>query len=163
MRSARIAAVLAPCLIGVSAFVVSPALADQDPYDGGWHFSLTPYVWVPGISGDLKFKIPPGASGSPQVHAGPADVLGFLNFAFMGAVGARKGNWSVFSDFIYLDLSGDKASVKNIRGPGGNVEIPVNANTELGLRGIVWTSAIGYSLYHSDTSSAPIRDRKAHV
>ncbi|HEY4075549.1 MAG TPA: hypothetical protein VGM26_01330 [Rhizomicrobium sp.] len=128
----------------------------NDPYDGGWHFTLTPYLWVPGISGDLKFRIPPGANGSPDVNAGPADVLGFLNFAFMGAADARKGNWSAFTDFIYLDLSGNKARVTNITGPGGNLEIPINLDTKVGLSGFVWTGAISYSVYHSRKMASDI-------
>lgn len=159
MRSGRLRSVVGlvrwlACLALLAC--AAPVRAADDPFDGRWHFALTPYLWAPGLDGDLKYHIPPGAGGNPEVHAGPADVLGFLNFAIMGAFDARKGNWSAFTDFIYLDLSGNKARVKDIIGPGGAVDIPVNLNTEIGLSGFVWTGAFAYSLYHSKTMSSDV-------
>src|SRR5215469_10070590 len=101
---------------------VAPARADEyvrSLYDGTWHFTLAPYLWIPGFDGKFKFNIPPGGGGSPEVDAGPADILSLLNLAFMVNGDMRKNRWSLFADFIYIDLSDDKAQVRNITGPGG--------------------------------------------
>lgn len=132
----------------VLAGMASVRAASDNSYDGNWHFSLTPYLWLPSTSGDLNFGIPNGTAGT--------ELLDSLNFAFMGAVDARKGRWSGFSDFVYLDVSGSKARVKTISGPGGALETPVNLDTKVGISGFVWTSAIGYSIYHSNTMTADV-------
>ena len=74
----------------------------------GWNFTVTPYIWVPGI--DASAKIPPAAGlpgGSPFPVA-KTSVLDALNFAFMGSFEARKGDWSIYGDFDYADLGFDK-------------------------------------------------------
>ena len=38
----------------------------QTPGDE-WKFSITPYLWLPNIDGTLKYSIPPGSGGSPEV------------------------------------------------------------------------------------------------
>jgi hypothetical protein len=66
---------------------------------------------------------------------------------------ARKGNWSVFADFMYVDLSDDGSRVRTITGPGGVVEIPINLNTEVGLSASVFTLAGAYSVYRQPNFS----------
>jgi hypothetical protein len=40
--------------IGLAAApAIVPAASNSDPYDGGWHFRLTPYVWLPNINGSI--------------------------------------------------------------------------------------------------------------
>ena len=141
--------------LSLSALVCAqPARAADNEYDGDWHFTLTPYVWLPGVSGDLRYKAPRGFSGNAEVHVGAEDIFEDLKFAFMGTGSVRRGNWSVFTDFIYLDLGSDNAKVKDIVGPGGIVEFPVSLSTKSGLDGFVWTAAAAYSFFHDNVSSA---------
>ena len=134
-----------------SLAAVPAAQAAENPYDGNWHFTLTPYLWLPSVDGSLTLNIPPGSSGGPNggtadVGVGAGDVLAKLNFAFMAAGEARKGNWSLATDFIYLDLSVDETDVKSITSPGGIIEIPIDTASKTSLSGFVWTVAGAYTL-----------------
>jgi len=59
----------------------------------GWTFSLTPYIWLPNINGQLKYSIPADGGGRPEVDTGPNNYLENLSFALMLAGEARKGKW----------------------------------------------------------------------
>jgi len=73
--------------------------------DDKWHFVIAPYLWFPGISGNV------GALGhDASVHASPTDVLGYFNFGIMGAVEARRNRLIVPVDFMWVRL-GDNKSV----------------------------------------------------
>ncbi|TCV94186.1 hypothetical protein EC912_104384 [Luteibacter rhizovicinus] len=43
----------------VLAVAGMPAHADTvDPWDGDWHGSITPYGWLPGVTGETRFQLP---------------------------------------------------------------------------------------------------------
>jgi hypothetical protein len=128
----------------------------EDLDDGNWHFSLTPYLWLPTTSGSLSLDVPPTSSGLVNgvemdvgVNVTPADILSHLNYALMAAGEARKGRWSVATDFIGLSLSGDDSKVRSITGPGGIVEIPVDTGSKVALKSFVWTLAGAYTVFNS--------------
>ena len=111
-----------------------------------WTFSITPYLWLPNINGTLKYQVPPGAAGSPEVEVGPNDYLEALRFAMMIAGEVRKDRWSVFTDVIYLDFSSEKSSVKAVDFGGSRVSSSGNVSTDSSLRGGVWTLGAGYAV-----------------
>ena len=117
----------------------------QTPGDE-WTFSITPYLWLPNIDGTLKYSVPPGGTGSAEVETGPNDYLENLSFAMMISGEARKGRWSVFTDFIYLDFSDEESAVKSINFGGTRVSTSGNVSTESSLRGGVWTLGAGYAV-----------------
>src|SRR5215467_483506 len=56
----------------------APSQADADT-DAGWHVTVSPYLWFPGMSGTV------GAKGhEASVHVSPADLLTNFNFGLMG-------------------------------------------------------------------------------
>jgi len=123
----------------------------RNAYDGNWHFTLTPYVWlVTGVSGSLNFPLPNGGQALDKPNS---SSLG-IKFAFMGTAEARRGDWSAFVDLVYADLGGSKSKVKTLTGPGGNIEVPIDAGTKTGLQNTVLTFAGAYSLYHTRVSYA---------
>ena len=77
--------------------------ADGNPFDGNWHFTLTPYVWLPNVNGTADVRLPgvfdrlSGAVEELRLDAevGPNDYLEHLQFALMLTGEARKGRWSV--------------------------------------------------------------------
>lgn len=131
----------------------APVQAAENPYDGNLRFTLTPYLWLPSLDGTLRFDLP---NGSPNVSASAGDILENLDFAFMATGDIRKGRWSAFTDFIYLDLSDDNAEVRSVTGPGGVVEIPVDIGTQSGLKGFLWTLAASYTLFHGPSASLDV-------
>jgi len=125
----------------------------QSPSDK-WQFSITPYLWLPSISGTLKYDIPAGASGRPEVDVGHDDYLENLDFAIMINGEARKGKWSVFTDVIYLSFSGEDSNVKSVDLIGSDVvTTSLNVGTQSSLKGAVWTLVGGYSVLQGDSGS----------
>jgi len=118
----------------------SVAPADQ------WTFSITPYLWLPNVNGTLKYDIPPGAGGSPEVEVGPNDYLQNLQAVIMISGEARRDRWSVFTDIIYLDFSDEKSSVKSVDFGGSLVSSSANVATTSSFRGMAWTLGTGYAV-----------------
>jgi len=136
--------------VGLITLVTLAALALCGPLNAAaqtpgnqWAFSITPYLWLPGISGTLNYSVP---SGGPGVDVGTDNYLDSLKFALMISGEARKNRWSVFTDFIYLDFSNEDSEVKSINFGGNRVSSSANVSTESGLRGMVWTLAAGYAV-----------------
>ncbi|RVI91871.1 hypothetical protein CN186_20150 [Sinorhizobium medicae] len=94
ITNAAVAADVSPLLIG------EPRPAEAE---GGWTFSVAPYFWIAGLSGDTA------QFGMPTVHIDSSfsDILGNLDFAFMAAGEARYDHFSVIGDVIYTKLSAD--------------------------------------------------------
>jgi len=150
--------VLAALALG-SLTATAPALAAVDPYDGAWHFSLTPYVWLPNINGSIDARLPGlrTAAGavlrdvSLSTEIGPNDYLENLNFAGMVTGEARKGNWSVFTDIIDMDLGDERSHVRNITGPDGRPLTAISRDVTASLSTTVWTLAGAYTVARSPT------------
>jgi hypothetical protein len=133
----------------------APCRADSVPSEQ-WSFALTPYVWLPTVHGTLNFNPPPPSPGAPSVALEPSRYLSSLDLALMLGFEARKGDWSVFTDAIYLEFSNEKAAVRSVSGPGGIVQIPVNSNTSVGLKSVIATLAGGYTVARSDSATLDV-------
>jgi len=134
----------------------SPAYAEETPSADRWTFTLRPYLWAPGISGTLKYDIPSGGGGGPNVDL-TSYILQNLNFALMLSAEARKGDWSVLTDVVYLDVESSHSKVKSVSfpGPGGRIEVPAVADlgTTVKLSGVLWELAGAYTVVGGGTSS----------
>ena len=138
LRSRVIASV---CLMFLG---VSPALAQTDSSESQdqWEFAAAIYLWGADISGKT-------VRGS-EVEVGISDLLDNLEMAFMGSFVARKNNWALLTDFVYLDLGVDKTADLSI--PIGPIQVPVTSSVSLDLKGLVVHIAAGYSLYSEGSS-----------
>ncbi len=78
------------------------AIPQSSNQDGGdWRVNLVPYLWVTGLTGDVRLKgrdIPVDASFTDVVSA--TDSL----LAFEAYFDARKGKWGFFSDLMFIKL-----------------------------------------------------------
>ena len=124
----------------------NPAQAQSATPSDQWTFSITPYLWLPNVNGTLKYSIPPGAGGSPEVEAGPNDYLQNLQAVIMLSGEVRKDRWSVFTDVIYLAFSDEESSVKSVNFGGNLVSSSLNLATSSSLRGTAWTLGAGYAV-----------------
>jgi hypothetical protein len=136
-----------PAITGalIAAVVAATPAAAQSQ----WTFSLTPYLWLPNVNGKLRFEPPPSTAARPEVEVGPDNYLENLDFAFMIAAEARKGDWAFLTDIIYLDFSKEDAEVRSVSGPGGIVTGAVDTGSEASLKGLVWTLAAGRNVSRS--------------
>jgi hypothetical protein len=146
-------------LSGVALVAALPVCADEQD----WQFTLTPYLWLPTIDGNARYQAPPGGGGDPIFSVGPTDWLDLLNFGALVGGSARKGDFSITSNFVYLNMSSESdgrlVSVDgSITGPNGGINIPVGADitasSETELKGLTWDLLFGYTFYRSGESFA---------
>uniref|UniRef100_A4WXF0 Uncharacterized protein n=1 Tax=Cereibacter sphaeroides (strain ATCC 17025 / ATH 2.4.3) TaxID=349102 RepID=A4WXF0_CERS5 len=83
-----------------AALAVVPLAGAAAAQDVGWEFTVSPYLWAPGISTSVET-----AFGPLDADASVNDVLSATDFALMGVMEARKGRWGLIADFVLADLS----------------------------------------------------------
>jgi len=112
-----------------------------------WSYSVTPYLWLPNVNGDLRYDVPEGG-GALDVELGPNDYLSNLQLTLMVAGEARKGRYSLVSDVVYLDFSGEESNVRSVDFGDGEVPVDgsVSVDTKNSLKGLEWTVAGGYAM-----------------
>lgn len=77
-----------------------PAMAQAPaPSTDSWAVVMSPYVWFSGMSGNIAVP-----AGSVDFSASFGDIFQTLKFSAMGLVEARRGNFSVVMDTLYLNL-----------------------------------------------------------
>lgn len=155
LRRFATVAVLAGLLVGGATSVVraqQPTGALQPgPEPSGWTFDLTPYVWFATINTGMNLSLPPALGGtvSTDTSVGFGQILSHLNFAAMVAADARYNQFSILTDFMYMNLSGAASEIKSVNFPN-RPEIPISgsvqAGTSLRLSAPIWTLAGGYTV-----------------
>jgi hypothetical protein len=133
-------------------------MASQVP-DDRWHFRITPYLWVPTINAQFHFtsvSLPPGSQveRSADIRVGPNNYLSHLNTAIEINVAAEKGGSELFGDLIYLNIGNAAASVVNLSGPLGIINLPVNVSTSVRLTTTIATGGFGKEVWRAPGSSA---------
>jgi hypothetical protein len=133
-------------LATIAVAAAMPVGAEEDKSDGKWHFTVTPYLWLPDINGTVTYNNVAGGGGSVSAQVDPSSYLQSLDFAAMFTAEGRKDNWLVFTDYMYLHLGGDESAVKSVTGPGGFVTVPVNVGGATTVVANIWTLAGGYTV-----------------
>lgn len=119
MLPRMLAIVLALSATGISPASAQSALAPA-PREG-WEFTITPYVWLAGISGDLT--TPFNRASRLEVSADFGELLSDMSgFAFMGSAEARYGRLIVLGDFLALTITND-VSTRDILFQGGKARV----------------------------------------
>lgn len=134
---ARFVGAAAVLLVGA---LTAPAPARAQAADQ-WQFQAIVYGYFPDIGGTTSF--PAGAGSSISVDS--SKILDNLNFTFMGTFEARKGRLGVFTDLIYMDVSGDQTSTRNFQIGMRDIPAGVSANVDLGIKATIWTLAGEYA------------------
>lgn len=130
--------------------------AEENKYDGEWHYGATIYGWLPAMTTDLNFTLRNGATASPSVEVKPHDYLSDLRFAIMAAGSARKGDWELFTDIVYADIGGLSSKVRTIQTPGGIIHPQVDINVDVDMKATVWTLGAGYTVARSNQGNLDI-------
>ena len=76
-----------------------PARA-QAVSDGSWRFQIAPYVWGPGVKGTVQIRQLPEL----KVDVPFSDIISNFDIGFLGRFEARKGDFGVAADALYLNL-----------------------------------------------------------
>jgi hypothetical protein len=141
---------LATCLTLSSATIagaadIAPLLAptaQPQETESGWKFTIAPYFWVAGLTGDV------GQFGLPPVHvdASFSDIWDKLDFAFMAMGEARNGPYSIFGDVIYTKLSASGSTPNGILANS----VDVDSTSFSALLGV------GYAIYEDQSANLDI-------
>ncbi|MBG7600918.1 MAG: hypothetical protein IZT60_00020 [Gammaproteobacteria bacterium] len=110
-----------------------------------WEYNASIYMWMPGMKGETN-------SGADfDIDFGT--LLDNLKMTFMGAFEARNGDWSLFTDVIYLNLGGSKSGSVTGDGPFG---LHRGRDINIGLKNWIITLAGGYNIVDSEKSRLDI-------
>src|SRR6266550_7698579 len=93
-----------------------------------WQFQLTPYLWIPTISGRAGI-----GNLIVDTSTSVSDSGVELNFGFMGTFEARKNKFIILTDLQYSDLATEKGN------PG-----PLFSSTRASFKTFVLDPEIGY-------------------
>ncbi len=94
------------------------AAAPEPVVEAGWTYSVTPYFWAAGLSGETsQFGLP-----VVDIDADFSAIFDNLDFAAMLIGEARNGPYSLFGDLIYTKLSADSATPRGILATSVEVE-----------------------------------------
>jgi hypothetical protein len=129
------------CAMAVAvALAASAPVASRAETPDEWRFNATIYGWLPSINMDLSFPLNGGGSSADVTGS---DILNALNFTFMGAFGAQKGKWGLWTDLIYLDLSSSTKQTRYLT-IGGQQLPAATGKAELTITGWLWTTVGTY-------------------
>jgi hypothetical protein len=130
-----------------ASLLLSTSAAAQAPQaswgSGNWQYEATVYAYLPSIGGTMTFPV---ASTSASISVDADAILDALNFTFMGSFDAHNGRWGVFTDVIYLDVSGSKSNTREFSIGSGGLPANTTANLNLKLKGFIWTLAGEYRI-----------------
>ena len=141
--AALVGGALLAALSGAAAAAGSTAPAES----GDWQYGLMIYGWLPSVNGDIKLPLPRGL-GNQSVSVSADQILDALQFTVMGSFEARKGDWSLFTDLIYLDLDGSDSKAATFS--DGVTRTVLDGNLQ--LTGWVWTFGGGYTVWRNEGS-----------
>lgn len=111
MKKWQIRHMLLIMILAFALILMGNAYAEESSPADKWEFDATVYMWGASIGGQ-------SASGS-DVDIDFNDLFSNLEMAFMGAFGAHKGNWSILTDVIYMNVKDEET----IRGIAAGVEL----------------------------------------
>lgn len=116
----------------------------ERPSEGGWTFTVTPYFWMAGISGDIGVR-----------RAGPADLDISFSQLFdhidwspppaMIAGEARNGRYALFTDFLYMGLEAE-----------GSLPGPLPVSADLGFDLLLWTFGGSYRVVDGGSATLDV-------
>lgn len=108
----------------VAASDAAPAAAPATP-SSGWAFSLTPYVWIPAVSGNLRMPtLPLGGVPETHVHFHNNNLASSLSgFGFMGSAEARYDRFAVVADLMALTVADNVQTRRDLLFNGGNARL----------------------------------------
>jgi hypothetical protein len=149
IRTIELKRSLVAWLLGTMAVAASaPVLAEEDVFDGKWHFAVTPYLWLPSINGSLTYHNVHGTQTELSTTVDPNDYLNSLDAAAMLAGEVRKGEALIFTDYLYIHFGGQDATVKTVTGPFGDVHVPTHEGGAFSSVINIWTIGAGFAVLH---------------
>ena len=151
---------IATAILGLATFATAGAASeDVNMWDGQWHYEVAPNAWVPWIYTTLQLP-PIAGGGNPTVETQPSQYLKYIQATVQLDATVRKGDWSLWTDLVFLNLQNSGTSVRqiNLPGllPGAPPALPLIRTTQSGLRAAVWTLAPTYTVMNNDIGTLDV-------
>jgi opacity protein-like surface antigen len=112
---------LAVALLLASGSMMPAVAADLAPMPetSEWRFTIAPYAWGVGLSGDVGVF----GRGPVEIDIPFSDIIQDLNFAAMAAGEMHNGTWGVFFDVNYTSLSADASKSRVLERVPASAEV----------------------------------------
>jgi hypothetical protein len=118
-----------------TAQTAPPSPQPQAAADDNWHFTLTPYLWFPGVSGTTGVF-----NHDVNMHLSAGDLLSHFRIGLMGHMEARKNRFVVPLDVFWIKLRADHATPFD----------PGVSNVQLDINEFMLTPEAGYRIVDSE-------------
>ena len=127
--------------ITASSVTAADLVPPSEP-ESEWTFTVAPYVWLAGISGDVA------SFGAPEVEVDLSigDVLEHFDIGLMGVAEARNGRFSLAADLLWVKLSAQENT------PFGILAHDVELTVEM----LMLTGVGAYSLFYEEGGNLDI-------
>ena len=124
-------------------------------WDGQWHIETSPYGWLPWMY--TTVQLPPIAGGgNPTIETQPSQYLKHVNLAAFLDGTIRKGDWAIWTDLVYMNLSANPTHERQIGLPGGLRTLSVTRTIDAGARASIWTLAPSYTVMNNDVGTLDV-------
>src|SRR5271167_3501021 len=105
-----------------NAHAQQPASAGQQvTAPSGWIFNVAPYLWTANLNTTTSLNLPPAAGGgtvTSTTSLGFDELLQHLNSAVMVTGDAQYNQFSILTDYMYMNLGGTAAQFKSVNFSG---------------------------------------------
>lgn len=125
-------------LLATALSVTAAAASGSDQ----WEYEAMIYLWGAGMDATTQ------TGGDIDISF--SDILDDLELAFMGTLGARKGQWSLLADAVYLDISQDGGGSETIPILGGAVDIARTVDVDIEMKAWLTTFGAGYNVVNNE-------------
>lgn len=89
-------------LVAAISLIAAGVATHSSAQENSWRYQLTPYVWMTGLSGDVR---PLANAPTVSTSRSFSNVMDDLEGAFFMAGSARKDRWVLFGDITWASLS----------------------------------------------------------
>jgi hypothetical protein len=146
---------VAALALGLGSLVSGTAAAQEvDKWDGQWHFGTTIYGWLPFMY--TTVQLPPIlGGGNPTIETQPSQYLKYLQIAALMQATAQKGDWGIWTDFVYMNLSASPQKIREVGLPGDRT-LPLTLQLDGAMRMAIWTLAPSYTVIHNDIGNLDV-------
>jgi hypothetical protein len=132
-------------VLAVAGIALLPSLAtaqssDASSLPGAWRFAGSLYFYLPTVK--ATSSAPADSNGTPIGTSG--NLSDSLEFTAMGSLDAHNGRWGVFTDFLYLNLEGNKHQSRDFTIGGAEIPAGTSADLDWTFKGTIWTVAGQY-------------------
>lgn len=126
-----------------------PAHGQQvNQWDGHWHYTVSPYAWLPGISASMRFEV----ANSSVLNQSTGDIWDNLGGAFELMGLARKGRWGVYADLDWVDFDGKEGRATTV----GRSGVPIQFADRWDAQGAMADVAGVRNLWHGGSGNADL-------